>query len=441
MRSRSLFIFSCLWIWIMAAKPFVAAAETLPPEMGQLMELVRELQSSVADLKQTVESQNEVIRQQTVRINALEDGTPVPAAPAASAKGTKLQGLTQGFNPDIGVVGTVQAHLTESEEDGEGRDTIALKELEVSFAQYVDPYSRLDAIIAFNDNLEEQNVDIEEAYYSHWGLPWGFQGQIGKFRSKIGKQNLLHLHQLDTVDYPLVIQDFFGEEGLSSSGIRLQNMVPNPWDVPLEISGEVLRGNNGNSFSGVSRRPIFNVHAKTFFETSENTSLELGWTTLFGDENPPQFSMIDDNGEVVTVQVEDGRDKYGVRVFGADATFLWHLPEERKLKFQNEIYWQRRGNLVHINDDPWGLYTLLDYRFSKRFSAGIRFDYLEPLDVADEHGRTTAISPYFTFWQSEFAQFRIQYSHTDPASADARSDDAIYLQANFLIGAHQHPVQ
>ncbi|MSR78037.1 MAG: hypothetical protein EXS63_07430 [Candidatus Omnitrophica bacterium] len=398
-------------------------------------------------LESTVESQNEVIRQQGTQIEILQHSQQTLGQSSAlstaslPAEAPKAAGLSQGFNPDIGVTGTVQTKLTQDKIDGEGNNAIALKELELDFAHVVDPFSRLDAIIGFNDNIEAQNVDIEEAYYTRWGLPLGFTAQLGKFRSKIGKENLRHLHQLDTADYPLVIQDFFGEEGLASSGARLQNNIPNPWDIPLEITGEVLRGNNGPSFSGISRRPIFNSHLKTFFELTKDTNLELGWTTLFGDENPPQFSQVDKSGEDVNAPASDGRNKYGVKVYGADATFKWFLPEEKVVKFQNELYFQSRGNLVHPNEDPWGFYSLLDYKFSPKFSTGLRFDYLEPLDVIGQHRRTVGISPYITFWQSEFADFKLQYEHLEPANGDDKSDNMIFLQVDFLIGAHKHPVQ
>lgn len=399
----------------------------MDPALAQLEESMRNLQQTVETLKSMVDAQNRIIESQNMKIDALEKGTVSSRDLAPDlTKAPQTVGLAN-LNPEIGAVGTVQAQLTESSEDAEGRDTIALKEFELSLAQYVDPYSRLDAIISFNDNLEAQNVDIEEAYYSHWGLPFGFKAQVGKFRPKLGKQNLLHLHQLETADYPLVIRDFFGGEGLSSSGARLQNMIPNPWDVPLEISGEVLRGNNGPSFSGVSRRPIFNTHLKSFFEISKEQNLELGATAMFGDEN--------------ITRDPKGQDRYGAHVFGLDATYLWNLGQNRALKFQNEAYLQERSSLVTINQNPWGFYSLIDYRFSSRWSAGLRFDYLEPRAIRDFHEESFGISPYITLWQSEFANFRLQYSHTDSADPAQKSDDAVYLQANFLIGVHKHPVQ
>ncbi len=403
------------------------------------------LNETVKILQSTVKQQADFIEKQNLRISTLEKGSgtrgTVPQNAVNPERAPQAVGLSQGFNPDIGVVGTVQAKLTKSSEDTEGQDTIALKEVELNFAQYVDPFSRFDAVISFNDQLESQNASIEEAYYTHWGLPLGFRGQIGKFRSKIGKQNLLHLDQLKTVDYPLVIRDFFGEEGLSSSGVRLQNNIPNPWDLPLEITGEVLRGNNGASFSGVSRRPIFSTHLKSFFEISKDSNFELGTTAMFGDENPPRMTGFDNTGEPTFIRDPKGQDRYGVKIFGLDATYVWNLSQSRTLLFQNEAYLQDRTSLVTVNQNPWGFYSLLDYRFSRLFSAGLRFDYLEPRAVRVFHETSYTISPYLTLWQSEFANFRVQYSHVESADPRAKTDDAVYLQANFLIGSHRHPVQ
>lgn len=428
------FLIFCLFCLVKPVKAAEPALESLQKEIHSLTE-------TVAELKSAVYSQTEVIQKQSLRINALEQSEVQPKEATQPEGAPKLAGLS-GYNPEIGVTGTVQAQITEDSTDGEGKDTIALKELELNIAQYVDPYSRLDAILSFNDAIENQNASIEEAYYTRWGLPFGFQGQIGKFRSKIGKQNLLHKHALDTVDYPLVIQNFFGEDGLASSGARLQNWLPNPWDIPIELTGEILRGNNGPSFSGISRRPIFNTHVKTFFEPSENSTLELGGTLMFGDENP---RIADASGTLLPLRAS-GQSRYGIHVVGADLTFVKNLSEGRVFKLQNEVYVEDRGSNstiqpANINTVPWGFYSLVDLKLSPKFSAGVRFDYLEPLTVAAEHIRTTAISPYITFWQSEFANFRIQYSRTDPASAAADPDNVIYLAANFLIGAHKHPVQ
>ncbi len=391
---------------------------------------MQSMQETIQDLQKTLVSQNEVIKKLNTRIDVLESTEVRPSVSATQTpeRAPKVAGFGQGINPDIGVVGTVQGLLTENTDDAEGKDTVVLKELELSLSQYVDPYSRMDVLISLNDNLESQNVDIEEAYYTHWGLPLGFQGQIGKFRSKIGKSNLLHLHQLDTADYPEVIKNFFGDEGLSSSGARLQNMIPNPWDIPIEITGEVLRGNNGRSFGGKSRRPIFNTHVKTFFELNDDTTLELGGTTLFGEQNASGLAK--------------GDDRFGTHIFGGDATVIWNGPEGRIVKWQNEVFFQERKETATFpNNNPWGFYSLFDVRLNKRWSVGTRFDFVQPLEIVDLYEQTYAISSYLTFWQSEFASFSLQYTHKEPANPNEKTDEMIFLEANFLIGQHKHPVQ
>jgi hypothetical protein len=449
MRFPSFVIFLLLFIFVSnqtyAAEP--AIGQNISQDIASLKRMMEAMDSNMEVLKATVKAQNEIIERQNSRISAFEN-KQVPAMVSATAQTSpvRMKGLSQGLNPEIGVAATIQGNLTENTADEEGNDTVALKELEVSFAQYVDPYSRLDVTLALNDNLEEQNIDIEEAYYSHWALPLDFKGQIGKFRAAIGQQNRMHLHELDTVDYPLVIRNFFGEEGWSASGARLERMLWNPWNIPVQIIGEVMRGNEENSFSGVSRRPIFNTHLNTFFKTSENSELDLGGTVIFGDANPYRTVWVDDGTGTGTLIEEEfrpaeGQDRYGVQVYGADATWKWFLPGGEVLKSQSELYVQSRGANTSANTNPWGFYSLLDYRFSPRFSTGIRFDYLQPLDIANDNRYSYEVNPYLTFWQSEFASFRLQYRHSKAADPNQKDDNAVFLQANILIGSHKHPVR
>ncbi|MFH0984902.1 MAG: hypothetical protein V1882_05135 [Candidatus Omnitrophota bacterium] len=421
------------------------AESTLGPKMGQdiadLKRMMTAMESNMEVLKSTVRAQNEIIERQNYRIEVFEKKQTAVSVQTAMPQ-TPLQvnpKANAGWNPDIGIAGTVQTKLTQNKSDTEGNNAIALKEFEMTLGQVVDPYSRFDATISLNDHIEEHVIHLEEAYYTRWGLPLGFTGQIGKFRANIGKANLMHAHALPTADYPLVIQNFFGEEGLSSSGLRLRNDIPNPWDLPLEVTGEILRGNNGASFAEVSRRPIFNTHLKTFFEPSADTNLELGWTTMFGTVNPP---LTIDAGDGTTTEWTrpEGTDWYGVKVYGGDATFHWFLPEGKQVTWQNEIYFQNRPDLVNsVNTKPWGFYSLVEYKLSQRFCPGVRFDYVDPLDVSGGHG-TTSVSPYLIFWQSEYVDVKLQYSHTVYAGGE-KTDNAAFFVVDFLAGNHKHAIQ
>ncbi|MEK7822586.1 MAG: hypothetical protein AAB260_06050, partial [Planctomycetota bacterium] len=69
-------------------------------------------------------------------------------------------------------------------------------------------------------------------------------------------------------------------------------------------------------------------------------------------------------------------------------------------------------------------------------------DYAQAL--SNHKDSELAVSPYWTFWQSDFTRWRLQYTHTqrrlDSVNPSPSSDDAIMLQTTFSIGAHRpHP--
>jgi hypothetical protein len=457
---KKLFVLFFLVTFALLPQKEASANEILFDSLRQQM---ISLQKTVASLQTTVEKQSQLIEGQASKILFLERRVEnISVSPQGRAAVThapisspKTSGLAN-WNPEIGVIGNVVTHLTEDTEDAEGKDSIVVRELELVFGQYVDPYSRFDAAITLNDALEAQNVEIEQAYLTRYGLPLNFKAQIGKIRPKIGKANLIDRHALDLVTEPLVLSNFFAEEGWKTTGIRLQNFIPNPWDIPLEITGEVLNGRGAASFADIGRRPVFNVHLKSFFELSDIQSLELGTTALFGTDNLDGATLA------------KGNDRFSTHVFGFDATYLHLMDGIRRVKLQSELYFQNRNfrNPVtvdsnrdgvldtfvgNLDENPWGLYVLADYKFSPRWSAGIRFDYFKPLDSIEFTGgipssatkfgtnSTWEISPYLTLYQSEFALFRLQYSHTE--NAQGISDNQIYLQARFQIGVDRHGLQ
>src|SRR3989338_4092024 len=76
------------------------------------------LNKTVGDLTAVVQQQNTVIADYGMKIESLEKGQVIRGQDQLSPQSTgsmapSLAGLTQRLNPDIGVVGTVQAHFTE----------------------------------------------------------------------------------------------------------------------------------------------------------------------------------------------------------------------------------------------------------------------------------------------------------------------------------------
>jgi hypothetical protein len=84
-----------------------------------------------------------------------------------------------------------------------------------------------------------------------------------------------------------------------------------------------------------------------------------------------------------------------------------------------------------------GLYSYLAYRFDRPWTAGFLYEWLEGAQNAN--ARTSAYSPYITWYLSHWDQLRLQYTHTDNnAATGLKPNDAVYLQWAWIIGSHAH---
>jgi len=398
--------------------------ETLTQEVQQLRQMVEQLRSTVQIQQQHI---TELERANT-QPRLVAGAPPAPAVPSGGAGGANLS----AFNPEIGVVADMLGRLSESSKDGGGNDKLSVREVELIFGHPIDPYSRFDSTITFSDF---ENPDIEEAYITHWGLPGEIKAKVGRMRPKIGKASAVHTDVLDTVDQPLVVQRYFGTEGLFRTGLELTGFLPAPWTaVTHELTVGTMEGGvgeGGTLFGDTRRRPSFYTHLKNFWDLSDTSNVELGATYLLGSK--------------------DADAAYEVNALGLDATLVHYLTPTNKLKFQNEVYLQSRKESFNIAEDgtrtnfskyPWGWYSLLDYRVSPRIGVGGRFDYVEPIDLAPARRARpgeTAWSGYLTFYQSEFSRWRLQFRHTDFAAGG--DDNTIFAQGTVAIGVHKHQLQ
>ena len=140
-----------------------------------------------------------------------EPKTPSPAQQPGQGGPTNARLL-----PDISAVGDLVADLSPKGSTQEGGERFAIREVEVAIQAAVDPYFRGDIFLGISD-LEK--ISIEQAYLTATSLPWGLEVRLGRYLMPVGKQNTTHRHDLHTVDYPYVIQRFFGEEGLKGTGV------------------------------------------------------------------------------------------------------------------------------------------------------------------------------------------------------------------------------
>ena len=245
------------------------------------------------------------------------------------------------------------------------------------------------------------------------------------------------------MDEPLVIQRYFGVEGFNKSGVDLTKMLELPWPVTHQLSFGVLEGGNGEegtAFGETRRIPTIYSHLKNYLDVTDTTGFELGFSHMTGSRD------------------EDSRLE--VQVVGADATLTKQFNANQNMKIQGEVYnLNRKDSFIEMEEDDglggttlvwhrldgslWGTYGLVDFRLHPRWATGFRYDYVEPVPVDSpldtDQEAEQAYTGYLTFHQSEFARWRLQFTHTDLPFA--KDDNAVYVQGTFAIGEHKHKIQ
>ena len=381
---------------------------------------ISDLKKSLKDMQLVIEAQQAILdelKKDLVQPPATPTIQPSPRDPDSQAASKSGLPSLAALNPNISAIGDFTGNMSDDERSEEG-DRFGFREVELGFQAAVDPYARADFFVATEEGEEgEIETDVEEGHLTLLTLPWGLQAKLGKFYANFGKINRIHRPERPYIDDPLFIKNFFGEEGrLSSPGVSLSSLIPNPWDKYMELSVEILNGENESSFAGKeSDHPIYLAHLKNFFDLSDLSSLELGLTgaTGFNDSEGDQRTTLE----------------------GLDLTYRWRPLGQglyRSFIFQTEaLFNQRETESRNINS--FGFYSFANYQFSRRWYLGGRLEYSEfpSIDIDNEWG----YSGILTFFPSEFSRFRLQYNHIDRNYE--KDEDQILFQATFTLGPHR----
>ena len=424
-------------------------------DMEKMCEELREARKDFEKMQSIYESK---IKNMQARIEKLEEmkgvstaqGTDV-AAPAAATVVTApaqpsivsagLGRYFQSFNPDISVIGDADYHWTDHKRS-EYYQQFQFRQLELAFSSAVDPYGRADVFTHVEQEDGDWHIGLCEGYLTLLTLPWDFQAKFGKFKSDFGKVNKLHLHALPWVDYPSVVTNFFGEEGMSEPGVALSHMVPNPWDIYSEVTVEAFKNKNARAFAGNDGRDlVFLTHWKNFFELTPEQTFELGGSLAVGPN-------------------DDGKGRQKTMMEGVDLTYKWRPLKKglyRSLILEGEFYGSQKdrsavyGDNVFVDGDgveyvvdpilerprdrvdAIGFYGSVIYQFARRWSVFSRYDYSEYPD--NQSMRDKGVSGGITFAQSEYCFWRLQYKNME-RNYD-KNDNQIWLQCNFGIGPHR----
>ncbi len=424
----------------------LAGSVTAAPPEGITQDDVAALRAEIARLRQDLDEQRQHYEQ---KLTALEQTVAQiqtrltgAAAPGEAEPDDELESLlrqmttetamaeekpglvesvgraVQSFNPDISVNADFVGHYS-SNEGREFDDEFLFRHLELGFSGDIDPYARADIVVGMGRHDGDWHVHVEEAYVTYLGMPWDLQPRVGRFKSTFGKANPVHLHALPWVEYPLIIENYFGHGGLSGDGLGLSWLVPNRWDRYLELTYEVI--NNDNSlFAGQETDDFVHLlHLKHFLELSDTSTLETGLS-------------------FATAPNDEGHGGNRTMVEGVDLTLKWRPLEAGRYK---SFLWQTeflaaQSDLRGGQEKTWGMYTAADYQFDRRWALGLRYDYSQmPFSSSlHEHG----YSGYLTFLQSEYLYWRLGYMFTDRnfRREGDRNEHEVFLQCNLNLGTH-----
>ena len=343
---------------------------------------------------------------------------PSPAGSAGASAALPVYGgassAAKVMNPDISVIGDFIGGVGHN--PVHGVPSLQMHESEVGFQAIIDPYAKGDFFLTFG----EQGVNLEEGYLTFTSLPGGFVAKVGKMRSAFGVVNTLHNHVMPWADRPLVTENLVGgEDGINDAGFSVTRILPAPKDVFLEATAQVFRGDSEGVFTATKNSDVaFVGHLRGYHDLTESSNLDLGLSYANGHN--------------------DVGSAFRTQLFGVDATYRWK-PLRRAIYhnflMRSELVWSRRDQIGSIQR-ALGFYTAADYRLTRRWTLGGRYD--RSGRATDATQTESGFSPVITYWPSEFSQLRTQYRFT--TYPDGRHGNDLLFQLLFVLGAHgAHP--
>jgi hypothetical protein len=340
--------------------------------------------------------------------------TPAPAEPTPPAPSAPAAPGATYFNPAIAVIGNFLGFVGSNPVDDQ--PSLQLAESELSLQAVVDPYARADFFVSFSNDA----VEIEEGFVTFLSLPWDLLLKAGQFKAQFGKVNLMHFHTLPWADEPLPVDNLLGsEEGWIDAGISLAKLIELPGDTFSELTAQVFQGTVEGLFDAPSRSKLaLAAQYRAYRDFGDDHNLELGASY----------------GRGYNGVTEDTTTQLG----NVHLVYRWRPlrgKPYRGLIFRSELFYSRREQ-EGPTQKSLGFYAGADYRLSRRWFAGARYEFSDHAD--DDTARDSGVAVTLTFWPSEFSQVRGEFRQRLYAQG-VKANEGI-LQIQFSIGAHgAHP--
>ena len=357
--------------------------------------------------------------------------------------------VAASFNPDIAVIGNFTGSYSPYHKNPAlNRFDVGSVELDLRAA--VDPRADAVAILPIVREVENPlffdpadrsghvhtDVEIEEAYlFLHdFGVP-NLTAQLGRYHLRFGRWNVLHAHDWPTVDNAFVVQSFLGPEALADNGLSLSYVVPPKLirNHYVEWIAQIIGGEGDEEApvlnnDALVRSPAVNLHALWNHDVARDWNLEAGASWLHGHHNGDNHLNADVVGGDLTLLHTDPTGRFNNQLFQAEV--MYGKTDNGPWTIAMQYPGQSPGT-----QNAWGAYVLGQQQLGRDWYTGLRLDWTE--NAVNDGQQVWGVSPYITWYWSEFLRFRLEYQHKD---GDVPAEDVLYFQATWIFGAHPpHP--
>jgi hypothetical protein len=345
------------------------------------------------------------------------------------------------------------SHIEVGDHDPQQRGFNA-RNAEIALDGAVDPYFEGFANIVLKlDNDNETEIELEEAFLQTTSLPFGLQVKAGQFFAAFGRLNPTHPHTWDFSDAPLVMGRLLGPDGLRGVGAQISWTLPVPWYSQFTAGVQNGRGATGYSFRNPGEDGIF--YGRLTTDREARGLQDFVWIPRWENSFNPSDTQTVLGGISGAFGSNDTGAHARTQIYGADLLYKWKSARADGgfpfVKWQTEAMYRRFEAGRGIDETfpvaesfhDWGMYSQVLWGFKKGWIAGLRGDYLHmqesPFTDDDDRQTRSRISANLTFLPTEFSRLRLQYNHDFLEANDfleARDVDSIFLQFEFILGAH-----
>jgi hypothetical protein len=308
---------------------------------------------------------------------------------------------------------------------------VSLQEAELQFYSDVDPYTRMSLLLSIHSQYEGNGTTVEEKWmiepeeaFVESNAVDNITFKIGKFKAALGKHNTMHTHAYPFINPPLANVALVGDEGLNDVGASAAGLLPVSWFS--EVTLQYLRGagENAEFSSPTPNDGVGLVHFKNLVDLSDALTLEVGASYAQGANAVSGDTSL----------------------AGGDLTFKWRPTNGglyTSVLWATEYLSRSQTQPGLNNEKASGVATWVQYQFAERWAGLYRYDNLtventfDAVNLPNDTSERNSLA--LVYMPSEFASYKLEGDRRTGGALGPHgetTENSIFLQANFTIGAH-----